>query len=74
MDGSLIALVGLVLVLLILDLAALGFGCNSRDGEREMPGVGDLPPLRRPAPKVPKAGRAVVAAAAESRTPNQPKP
>lgn len=37
MDASLVAFLGLVLLLIVLDVAALRFGVDSRDGARESP-------------------------------------
>lgn len=47
MDTSLLAVVGFVLGLIVLDLVALRFGHDSRDGKRELP-IGADPVVRLP--------------------------
>lgn len=53
MDGPLATIIGIVLALVLLDLAALRFGYDSRDGRRELP----LVAAPDPSPPRPKGHR-----------------
>ena len=48
MDSDVLGILGSLLALVILDLAVLRFGWDSRSGAREMPGAGDRCGKRRP--------------------------